>query len=96
MQELRFSYTDVVTLLALITSVGAVWRLNKELRAPHRELAETVAENRRLLQERAEILKRIDMKATAALKAVILIADGKDPKRDLLDLLSEMEENREL
>lgn len=54
MQELRFSYGDVVAIISLVTSLAAVWRFAKEIRKPRTDLARMVEKHERMLNVRRE------------------------------------------
>lgn len=60
MQELKFSYGDIVTLLALLTSLGSVWHFSRELKKPREDLKALAEENRRILEERERRIDRLE------------------------------------
>lgn len=94
MQELNFSYGDLITILALITSLGSVWRLNKEVRKPKEDMARMVEENHRLLNQRKEVLSEIDRRSRMALECCIHLmgyAVGMEDQKDIADYFKQMQ-----
>lgn len=75
MQELRFTYSDVVTLIAFILSLGSLWELRREIKKPREEESRMVREHHRILTMRKDEIRRVEHKCDLALHADFQILD---------------------
>lgn len=101
MQDFKLSYADLVTVLALITSLGAVWRLNRELRKPKDDLVRMVEKHERLLSIRQQRIIGNRKRADMALRCVIELLDAEERadltriRGKLMDFLAMEDEEEE-
>lgn len=78
MQELQFSYTDVIAVLSLITSLGALWRFAKEVNKPKNDLVKMVEDHERILNTRKERIKETRIRVDLALRSILALLDEED------------------
>lgn len=91
MQELKFSYGDLAALLALILTIGNLWKLKNSIIQPREQESEMVKDHHRILMIRKDEINRVEKKADLALKACFrLMRDS-----DKADLFNEILENEE-
>lgn len=95
MQELKFSYGDVITIIALITSLGSVWRLNRDLAKPREETRAMVEEHHRILSLRKDEIRRVERKADIALRACLHLLNyigGIEGEKEVTEALKDLQQ----
>lgn len=97
MNSLSLTVRDLITLLSLITSLGTVWGLYREIRRPRDDMNEMVERHERTLKDRRSHIDFNSRRITLALRVLFDLAkDRPDLQEQLIDEMSKGDNDENL
>ncbi len=66
---MMITLSEIMTIVALLTSLGSLWHLKKEISKPRDDIRDLAAQNARTLAERERRISKLEKRTNAALQA---------------------------